>query len=231
MALNIPNQITLARLGLALLFFVLLSAFAPTDPRSWLMASAFWVFLVAVLSDIVDGYLARSWGQVTTLGRVLDPVVDKVVICGAFVFFASGHFTDPQTGQSLSGVAPWMAVVILLRELLVSGIRSFAESGGQDFAANWLGKLKMFVQSLTCCVILGTLAYFPTAQLAGLRLTLVWVTVILTGVSIFTYLHRARQILFSAAARGVAPAEAAPPPAAPPIAPPTAKQPSRGVSA
>jgi len=215
MRINIPNQITLGRLVLAIVFFALLSFYSPADDgRRWILSACFWVFLIAALSDIVDGWLARTWKQVTSFGRICDPVVDKVMVCGAFVFFGSDLFygPDPQNSQKLTnitGVQPWMVVVILLRELLVSAIRSFSEAHGTSFAATWVGKLKMFVQSAAVCVVLGVLAWYPDS-LAWLRVACVWLTVVVTGLSIIAYLNRARLFVLSAEALGSPPEAARP---------------------
>jgi len=204
MRINIPNQITLGRLVLAIVFFILLSFYDPNDPgRQWILSAGFWVVLVAVLSDIVDGYLARTWKQVTSFGRICDPVVDKVVVCGAFVFFASGLFDDHELGKNITGVAPWMAVLILVRELLISAIRSFSEGQGVSFAANWVGKAKMVVQSVTVCVILGVLAWHRDNRLMQyLRVICIWATIVVTALSIIAYVNRARAFVLSAAAMG-----------------------------
>jgi CDP-diacylglycerol--glycerol-3-phosphate 3-phosphatidyltransferase len=171
-----------------------------------LLSVCFWIFLVAVLTDILDGWLARTWKQVTSFGRICDPVVDKVIVCGAFVFFATELFAAPDPGSSgklvnISGVQPWMVVLILVRELLVSAIRSFAEAQGTEFAAIWVGKAKMFVQSASVCVILGVLAWYPDT-LAWLRILCVWLTVVVTALSIIAYVNRARAFILSAAALG-----------------------------
>jgi CDP-diacylglycerol--glycerol-3-phosphate 3-phosphatidyltransferase len=193
--MNVPNQITLGRLGLAIVFFVLLSLFSAErlEESRRLLAAAFWVFLLAAVTDVIDGLLARAWRQETSFGRVLDPVVDKVIICGAFLFLASDHFFDRARGVNISGVQPWMVVVILLRELLVSALRMHSESQGRSFAASWAGKLKMFVQSVTICVVLGHLAWYE--QLQPVARAFVWLTVVVTALSIATYLHRARVLL------------------------------------
>lgn len=194
MNIGLPNQITLARLVIAIVFFGLLSTLDAHEfsTHQGLIAVCFWLFLTGALSDVLDGYLARAWGQVTTFGRIVDPVVDKVLICGAFIFFCSRHFSDPARG-SLTGVEPWMAIVILLRELVVSAVRSVAEAQGQKFPANWAGKFKMFLQSTTICFILGELAWYP--GLATTRLALVWATVIVTALSAWPYLVQARRCL------------------------------------
>lgn len=198
MKITIPNQITIGRLVLAIVFFALLTQYsvAAEPARHWLLAASFWLFLAAALSDVLDGWLARTWGQVTPFGRIVDPVVDKVLVCGAFIFFAGSNFYDAQRQENVTGIAPWMAVLILLRELLVSAVRSFMEAQGTEFAANWIGKLKMFVQSATACIVLGVLAWYPVT-LAWLRETCVWATVIVTALSIVAYAHRARAVLLS----------------------------------
>lgn len=212
MRINLPNQITLFRLGLALVFFALLSCFDARQlhVQRWLLHTCFWFFLVAALLDVLDGLLARMLRSVTAFGRVLDPVVDKVMVCGAFVLFASHHFWDSQ--RNIAGVQPWMAIVILMRELLVSAVRAHSEASGSEFGALWAGKLKMFVQSATVCVILGQLAW-NLGSLEPVRVVCVWITVIVTALSALSYIHRARSFLLSSAAlTGSAPQ---PPPAAP----------------
>lgn len=202
--MNIPNQITLARLVLAFVFFGLLSAYridAPAESR-WILTVSFWLFLVAAVGDVVDGYLARSWGQVTPFGRVVDPVVDKIMVCGAFIFFSSSLFATPGKGN-VTGVAPWMVILILFRELAVSAIRSFMESGGESFGANWAGKVKMFFQSATVCVVLGVVAWHEGSRFWEIvRITCVWTTVIVTALSLIEYLRRVQKSLLSDAAMG-----------------------------
>lgn len=203
MRINIPNQITLGRLAASIVFFVLLSLYSPAREPSvhWILAASFWLYLIAALSDILDGYLARIWRQETSFGRVVDPVADKVMVCGAFIFFASSHFADPDTHRNVTGVEAWMAVLILLRELLVSAIRSFSESQGKGFAANWVGKIKSFVQFTTVCVILGVLAWYPQSPFwSAVRVTCIWATVVVTALSIIAYLHRAQSFVLSEAA-------------------------------
>jgi CDP-diacylglycerol--glycerol-3-phosphate 3-phosphatidyltransferase len=201
MRINIPNQITLARLVLALVFFALLSRFsaARLDADRWLLAAGFWIFLVAVVSDVVDGLLARIWKQTTAFGRVIDPVVDKVLICGAFLFLASDRFYEPSLQANITGVTPWMATVILARELLVSALRMRSESRGRNFAANWAGKTKMVVQSAAICAVLARLAWLEA--LTYVAPVLVWTAVVITILSVVPYLLRAGSPVSAAQAR------------------------------
>lgn len=197
--MNTPNQITLGRLGLAIVLLAMLSCFdaRQLDQQRWLLHVCFWVFLLAAVTDVLDGLLARLMRSVTSFGRILDPVVDKVIVCGAFVLFASRHFWDGH--QNITGVQPWMVVVILTRELLVSAVRSHAEARGQEFGASWVGKLKMFIQSATVCVILAQLAW-NLESWTPLRIAAVWLTVIITVLSAISYVRRARTFLLSGAA-------------------------------
>jgi phosphatidylglycerophosphate synthase len=121
------------------------------------------------------------------------------MVCGAFVLFASHHFWDGH--QNITDVQPWMVVVIICRELLVSAVRSQAEAEGQEFGASWVGKLKMIIQSGTVCVILGQLAW-KLDSLEPVRTACVWLTVAITALSAVSYVRRARAFLLTGAALG-----------------------------
>ncbi len=200
MRINLANQITLGRLFLAIIFIALLSWYDADKPDShrWILEVSFWIFLVAAIGDVLDGLVARMTNSVTSFGRIVDPVVDKIMICGAFVLFAGSPFVAGD--HNISGVAPWMAVVILAREILVSAVRSHAEGAGQEFGAAWFGKLKMFLQSFTVCMILATLAWnvFPGED--SVRPICVWLTVIVTAASGASYVRQARAFLLTATA-------------------------------
>ena len=148
---NFPNQVTTVRLGLSIVLFVLL--------HFHLYWASFWLFLVTAGTDWLDGFWARRYGQITILGRMLDPFVDKVVICGTYIFLAA----DPR-----SGLMAWMAVLVLGRELLVTALRSFMEQQGADFSASISGKLKFILQCAAVAASLFWLSYNPShAPLAG----------------------------------------------------------------
>ncbi len=134
---NVPNQLTAARFVLAIVVFVLIPL------QSYLAALI--VFVIAASTDWIDGYYARKYGQVTKLGRMFDPFVDKIIICGVFIFLAA---------EQGSGIAAWMAVVVVGREILVTALRSSIEQSGGDFSASFAGKLKMLFQ---CAAVVGSL--------------------------------------------------------------------------
>ncbi len=138
---NVPNTLTGIRFLLSIVAFVLL----PLN----LIWAALAVFIVAVSTDWIDGYWARRYDQVTQFGRIFDPFVDKIIICGTFVFLVA---------MPGSGIAAWVAVVIMGREMLVTVIRSFVEQHGGDFSANWPGKWKMVFQCASAILSMLSLA-------------------------------------------------------------------------
>lgn len=196
--LNLPNQITVSRLGLAIVFFVLLSLYSQADSNRLLLDIAAAIFIVAAATDFLDGYLARKRGEVTPLGRVLDPLVDKILVCGAFILFAGPAFVD-STGHNVTEVRAWMVVVIVGRELLVTGLRGFNESRGKAFGASVYGKVKMWTQSISAPAILLIVAHenqWGHAETVTLiKQGFVWLTVIATILSSIQYLLRSRYIL------------------------------------
>jgi CDP-diacylglycerol--glycerol-3-phosphate 3-phosphatidyltransferase len=174
------------------------------DPK-WLNI-AFMVYLVALFTDFLDGYLARRWKVEGAFGRVVDPFVDKVLVLGSFIFFAGKNFTIPshnpmdvpQNVKTITGVAPWMVVVILARELLITSLRGSSEEEGKNFGAAFSGKLKMVLQSVTILVILVYVNYLPNLLAGGLETTAelarnicIWATIAITVLSGLLYVQRA----------------------------------------
>ncbi len=197
-ALNIPNQITLARLALALMFFAVLSQYVHGVAPTWKLDLAAAIFILAAGSDFLDGYLARKWGQVTPLGRVLDPMVDKILVCGAFILFLDTGFLD-KNGRNVTEMQAWMVLVIVGRELLVTGLRGFNESQGRAFGASLHGKLKMWLQCVAAPAVLLLIAHedalMSAAAATTVKKVLIWATVIATALSMLQYLARSRHIL------------------------------------
>lgn len=197
-ALNVPNQITVARLALAIIFFVVLAKYVHGVSPIWKLDLAAAIFVLAAASDFLDGYLARKWGQVTSLGRVLDPMVDKILVCGAFILFLDPGFVD-STGHNITEMHAWMVLVIVGRELLVTGLRGFNESQGHAFGASIHGKLKMWLQCLAAPTILLLIAHedslMSPSSSTMVKRVLVWATVIVTALSMLQYLARSKHIL------------------------------------
>jgi CDP-diacylglycerol--glycerol-3-phosphate 3-phosphatidyltransferase len=191
---NLPNQLTTLRLILAIIMFCLL----PWGTPITYLASAV-LFTAAAGTDWLDGYYARRYGQVTTLGRILDPFADKVIICGTFIFLVA---VDEMT-RPWYGLKAWMVVVIVGRELLVTALRSFLEERGSDFSAKMSGKLKMVWQCVAAALSLFYLFFVSfTGQSPGYPTWLwwplvasIWAAVILTVYSGLAYVYVAVKLL------------------------------------
>ena len=143
--MNLPNSITLIRiLSIPVLIWVLSSSrFSSVNGEKELLAAA--LFLAASITDGIDGYLARRRGQITTMGMLLDPLADKLLITAAFISLVQ---FNPRL------VPAWIAVVIIGREFLVSGLRSIAASEGFTIEASDLGKFKMVVQIVSVVTVI-----------------------------------------------------------------------------
>ena len=185
-SLNLPNAITFSRLVLSLVLFALMQA-----RGYWLTAAGLFVF--AVLTDVLDGWIARRYKLITQLGRIMDPFVDKFITSGTFLFLL------PVTQQS--GVTPWMVVIVLGREMLVTSLRGFLEQRGADFSASFSGKLKMFLQCVAATAAILSM-HPPIAEwsVGGMEFTavrdvLLWSMVAVTVWSGWDYVQRAIVLL------------------------------------
>ena len=183
--MNLPNYITISRIAsIPLLMWILsTSRFSSLHGEKELLASA--VFILASITDGIDGYLARKRGQITTMGMLLDPLADKLLIAAAFVSLV-------QFNPAL--VPAWIAVVVIGREFLVSGLRSIAASEGFTIEASELGKFKMLVQIISVVAVilarrwhewpLFGIYIFPVYWIAWLA---IWFMVLLSLVSALDY--------------------------------------------
>ncbi|MBI5280859.1 MAG: CDP-diacylglycerol--glycerol-3-phosphate 3-phosphatidyltransferase [Candidatus Solibacter usitatus] len=161
--MNVPNALTLLRI-----FFVplLVAALVQEDASFHLLGLvlsnetvALLIFLAAAFTDLIDGYLARRWNQITTLGMLLDPIADKLLISAALIALVQVH-----------RVPGWMAVLIIGREFAVSGLRSIAASEGYTIQASELGKTKMVTQVIAIALLLVTEELPGVAPFAWLAL-------------------------------------------------------------
>jgi CDP-diacylglycerol--glycerol-3-phosphate 3-phosphatidyltransferase len=135
--MNLPNSITMSRIVMIPVFLWILSTHFPWQGHGEQEIAASVLFVLASITDGLDGYLARKRSQITTLGMLLDPIADKIMVTGALIALVA---YNPQV------VKVWIAVVIIGREFLVSGLRSIASSEGFTIQASDLGKLKTFIQ-------------------------------------------------------------------------------------
>lgn len=205
---QLPNQLTVGRIVLAGAFFVLLGLYEQNSYGAVLLNVAFGIYLVAGVTDVLDGYLARKWNMVTAFGRIADPFVDKVLVLGAYAMFTGSNYTLAphsgfestlphwMTGTMVSSVQAWMVVLIMSREFIVSAVRGYSESQGMKFPATPAGKIKMFVQSVAICCILLQQANLPDVPWAVYsKIIVVWLSVVVTLASGLAYLGQTRRVL------------------------------------
>lgn len=206
---NIPNLLTMLRLVLAAGFFVVLAYYKFDHDRYTLLLPAIVLFIFAAMTDWLDGLLARRWQVESKFGRIMDPFCDKVLILGALCFLAGPGFGIYEwvsedglaklSWTQVSGFYPWMLVVILSRELLVTGIRGELEGSGHKFGANVWGKLKMILQSIVVPIVLLSVYLMDSEfQFAG-KLTLprdilIYATVVVTVLSGLPYVTGAYRV-------------------------------------
>jgi len=188
--LTVPNVISGLRLVVSAAVFVLLA----WQWWGWGLAA----FVLAASTDAVDGWYARRYNAVSVLGRILDPLVDKVLICGTYVMLAA---TPEAAGQPVS-IVGWMAVVVVVRELVVTGVRGEVGRQGIDFSAGFSGKLKMILQSIAIpadLIVRGDLAAGlgepARGMLPTVALVTAWLAILLTIWSGVEYLWAARGVL------------------------------------
>lgn len=178
---NLPNSITMMRI--AVVPVLVLLPLMPDPSGSRFMA---WLFIAAAFTDIIDGWLARRGEQVTSIGKLLDPLADKLTVSTAFIVLVSmGRIPDWAT---------WMVVVIVGRELAVTGLRGVAAAGGQVVAAAGLGKLKTLSQNIAIGALIFHYETFglPAHEVGMVFLTLATALTLWSGYAYFAEFFRSR---------------------------------------
>ena len=173
--MNLPNQLTIFRVVLIVPFVILLLGgyagwFGTNLLIPCLVADA--IFIIASLTDLADGKIARKYNLVTNFGKFMDPLADKLLVCSAMICFV-----DKGT------LASWMVIIIIAREFIISGFRLVASDAGRVLAASYWGKFKTTFQMIMLCLL--------TVELPGLEMIttiITWIAFILTVVSLMDYL-------------------------------------------
>ena len=175
--MNLPNALTLLRIFFVpLLVAALVQRKVEWDLLGFRLTSeifALWIFLAAALTDLLDGYLARRWGQITTVGTLLDPIADKMLISAALISLV-------QTGNVPAGIT----ILIIGREFAISGLRTIAASAGYTIKANDLGKTKMVFQVLAISLVILSMRYPALVEVAGWSM---WAVVFFSMASALSY--------------------------------------------
>ncbi|MEW6364264.1 MAG: CDP-diacylglycerol--glycerol-3-phosphate 3-phosphatidyltransferase [Acidobacteriota bacterium] len=174
--MNLPNLLTIFRIFLVpLLVVVILTKFSGKEILGIV------ILIVASITDWLDGFIARRRGQVTTLGVLLDPIADKLLICSAFIALVEERLAPA-----------WMVVIVIGRELAVTGLRSIAAAKGVSIAASDLGKFKLVSQVIAICLLLGR---GFLGQFGVLAVVALWVVVVVAVISGAEYYVRFRKVI------------------------------------
>ncbi|MCW5206636.1 CDP-diacylglycerol--glycerol-3-phosphate 3-phosphatidyltransferase [Desulfobulbus sp. F5] len=176
---HLPNLITAARLILTALLAVLLML----EQTKVLAVFCCLLFTIAAVTDLLDGYVARRYGAVSNLGKLIDPLADKLLVATALIMLIP-----------LNRLPAWIALLILSRELLVTGLRGIASSAGIVVAASGLGKLKSITQYVGLGVLIFPLGVLPIPFLHQIGMVLVYIALVLTLWSGVDYFYRLRRV-------------------------------------
>ncbi len=173
--MNLPNKLTMFRVVL-IPFFVVLLLVDITPYDNWI---ALVIFIVASLTDLLDGKIARKYNLVTNFGKFMDPLADKLLVCSALICLVE-----------MERIAAWMVIVIIAREFIISGFRLVASDNGVVIAASYWGKFKTTFQMVMICLMIADLE-----ALSLLTAIVTWAAVILTVVSLVDYLVKNRSVM------------------------------------
>ncbi len=198
--MNLPNKLTLLRMILVPVVVVLTLV---EFPHHWILAGV--IFIIAAITDALDGNIARKRGLVTDFGKLMDPIADKLLVIAAFVCFITVEL--PGTWVSGPICSPWVVIIILAREFLVTSARMIYAERGTVIAANIWGKLKTVFQLIAIITIfvlmyaLEVLSMFEVnlpviADIVGVVfVVLTWLSALITVISGATYLYQCRDLL------------------------------------
>ncbi|MCL2111483.1 MAG: CDP-diacylglycerol--glycerol-3-phosphate 3-phosphatidyltransferase [Clostridiales bacterium] len=187
--MNLPNLLTVIRMALVPVFLVFF--YMGKDGLQLYSALAFAVFIIASLTDALDGYIARKRSLITNFGKLMDPLADKVLTTAAFIAFVG-------TGE----IMPWMVIVILAREFAITGLRGVAASEGVVIEAGSAGKFKTVTQIIALSLMLLGNAAGPNPAMQGFwafvnvaGMACLWAAVIITVYSGAEYIWKSRKLL------------------------------------
>ncbi len=173
--MNLPNKLTMFRVVLIPFFIVFL--LIPITPYDKWIALA--VFIIASLTDLLDGKIARKYHLVTNFGKFMDPLADKLLVCSALICLIE-----------LNKIPSWMVIIIIAREFIISGFRLVASDNGRVIAASYWGKFKTTFQMVAVCLLIADIpALNVVTQIA------LWGAVVLTVVSLIDYLAKNKDVM------------------------------------
>ncbi len=184
--MNLPNKLTVLRVILILPFIVcLLGGKAGWFGENQLLAdlAALGIFIVASLTDLLDGKIARKYNLVTNFGKFMDPLADKLLVCAALVCLVD-----------MGRIPAWAVIIIISREFIISGFRLIAADNGVVIAASYWGKFKTTFQMVMVCLMISGLS-FKYAWVGVLTELVMWAAVALTVISLVDYLAKNKDVM------------------------------------
>ena len=173
--MNLPNKLTFFRVIL-IPFFVVLLLFDITAFDKWIALA---IFIIASLTDFLDGHIARKYNLVTNFGKFMDPLADKLLVCSAMICLVE-----------LARIPAWVVIIIIAREFIISGFRLVASDNGVVIAASYWGKFKTVFQMIMICLMIADLP-----SLALVTQIVMWVALVLTVVSLVDYLIKNKGVM------------------------------------
>ena len=173
--MNLPNKLTMFRVIL-IPFFVVFMLVDITLYDKWVALA---IFIIASLTDLLDGKIARKYNLVTNFGKFMDPLADKLLVCSALICLVA-----------LDKIPAWMVIVIIAREFIISGFRLIASDNGVVIAASYWGKFKTTFQMVMICLMIADITVIHI-----LTTVVMWVAVVLTVVSLVDYLVKNKDVM------------------------------------
>ena len=178
--MNLPNKLTVMRVVAVPFFVVLMLAPICGEPcEGWCKWTALAIFIIAALTDLVDGRLARKYELVTNFGKFMDPLADKLLVCSALICLVE-----------LERIPAWVVIIIIAREFVISGIRLIAADDGVVISASQWGKYKTTFQMIMVGFMIGDLRIFDVVTAV-----LMWIALALTLISLVDYIMKNKNIL------------------------------------
>ena len=176
--MNLPNKLTILRIILVPVFVAVMLTNCFGDNSRWVALA---IFIIASLTDLLDGKIARKYNLVTNFGKFMDPLADKMLVCSALICLVD-----------LGRIPSWMVIVIVARDFVISGFRLVAAESGKVIAANYWGKFKTASQMVMICLLIADIQYgfFPL-----LSEIFKWIALVLTVISLIIYLADNKDVM------------------------------------
>lgn len=174
--MNLPNKLTILRVIMIPVFVVFMLVPVTGTADKWIALA---LFIIASLTDLLDGHIARKYDLVTNFGKFMDPLADKLLVCSAMICLVE-----------LCRIPSWVVIIIIAREFIISGFRLIASDNGVVIAASYWGKFKTTFQMLMICLMIADLE-----PLQLLTTIIMWVALVLTVVSLVDYLVKNKDVM------------------------------------